>query len=462
MNPPGKDTRTELNDDALDEVVEKIEDALNRNDVGSAVNTLEALQDDDKFEVFDELDIEDQAELLPRLDPETGADILVEMHEDDQAAVAKRVDDESLGEILDEMEPDDAADVIGDLSQERQQRVLAEMNSNAADDVRALLIYPDESAGGLMTNSFLALRAEMTAQQAIEALRQWGPDNETAYYLFVVDRERHLQGIVSLRYLITAPSDTVLRDIMTTDVISVPAGTDQEACTQLLRKHGFQALPVVDAEQLLLGVITHDDLVEVMEEEATEDAFRLAGMQDEERVFSSVGESMKKRLPWLVVNLGTAFLAAAVYNLFTSTVDALPFLAALPSIVAGQGGNAATQRITILVRGLATGEVESDDAVQVILKEIWIGLLQGLALALVVGVGVSLWRNNWIVGGVIGVAMIGNMVIAGLAGTAIPFLLRLLKLDPALASAVIVTTFTDCCGFAFSLGLATLLLRYLG
>jgi len=462
MNPPGKDTRIELNDDELDDVVEKIEDALNRNDVGSAVNTLEALEDDDKFEVFDELDLEDQAELLPRLDPETGADILVEMHEDDQAAVAKRVDDESLSEILDEMEPDDAADVIGDLSEERQQRVLAEMDREAADDVRALLIYPDESAGGLMTNSFLALRAEMSAQKAIDALREWGPDNETAYYLFVVDRDRHLQGIVSLRDLITAPSDKLLHDIMTTDVMSVPAGTDQEECGQLLRKHGFQALPVVDAEHRLLGVITNDDLVEVIEDEATEDAFRLAGVPDEERVFSSVGDSMKKRLPWLVVNLGTAFLAAAVYNLFTTTVDALPFLAALPSIVAGQGGNAATQRITILVRGLATGEVESEDAMRVILKEIWIGLLQGLALALVVGVGVAIWRNNWVVGGVIGVAMIGNMVVAGLAGTAIPFLLKLIKLDPALASAVIVTTFTDCCGFALSLGLATLLLRYLG
>ena len=178
--------------------------------------------------------------------------------------------------------------------------------------------------------------------------------------------------------------------------------------------------------------------------------------------FSSVTDSMKKRLPWLVINLGTAFLAAAVYNLFTNTVEALPFLAALPTIVAGQGGNAATQRITILVRGLATGEADMNDAGRVILKEIWIGLLQGLALAIVVGVGVALWRNNWVVGAVIGVAMIGNLVVAGLTGTAVPFLLKLLKLDPALSSAVIVTTFTDCCGFVFSLGLATLLLRYLG
>lgn len=451
----------ELEQEQIDQAVERIEDALERHDVGSALNTLEALEDDDKLEVFDELEVEAQAELLPRLDPETGADIFAELHEDDQAAIAQRVDDESLGEILDEMEPDDAADVIGELSEERQQRVLAEMEADAADDVRALLIYPDESAGGLMTNSFLALRPEMTAGDAINALREWGPDNETAYYLYVVDRDRHLVGIVSLRMLITAQPTALLRDVMNTDVVSVPVGTDQEECARLRHKYGFLVLPVVDAEQRLLGVITADDIVDVIEEEATEDTFRLSGVSDEERVFSPIAVSMKKRVPWLVVNLFTAFLAAWVYNLFTGTVDALPFLAALPSIVAGQGGNAATQRITILVRGLATGEVEMKDAWPVILKEMWIGLLQGLALALLVGSGVALWQNKPVLGLVIAVAMVGNLVVAGFAGTAVPFLLKKLKLDPALASAVIVTTFTDCCGFVFALGLATLLLRYL-
>jgi magnesium transporter len=454
INPTGAELNTEL-------VVEQIEDALDRNDVGAAVNTLEALEDTDKIEVFDELDLDDQAELLPQLNPETSAEILAELHEEDQAEIARRVDDETLGDILDEMEPDDAADVIGDLSQERQARVLAEMEVDAADDVRALLIHPDDTAGGLMTNSFLALRPNMTAQQAIDALREWGPDNETAYYLFVVGRDRQLVGVVSLRYLITAPPNKLVQDIMAVNVVSVPVGTDQEACANVLRKYGFQALPVVDAEHRLLGVITADDLVEVIEEEAAEDAFRLSGVTDEERVFSPLSVSMKKRMPWLVVNLGTAFLSAWVYGLFTGTIDSLPFLAALPGIVAGQGGNAATQRITILVRGLGTGEAEVKDAGPIILKEMLIGLLQGLALALCVGTGVALWQHNAVLGLVIGLAMVGNLVVAGLAGTAIPFLLKLVRLDPALASAVIVTTFTDSCGFAFSLGLATLLIQYL-
>jgi magnesium transporter len=221
------------------------------------------------------------------------------------------------------------------------------------------------------------------------------------------------------------------------------------------------ALPVLDAEGRLLGVITVDDLVDVIEEEANEDAFRLAGVSDEESVWSPISTSLKKRMPWLGVNMGTAFLSAWVFSLFQSTTDALPWFAALPGIVAGQGGNAATQRITILVRGLATGDVEVADAWQVIGKEIWIGFLQGLTLALFLIVGVSLWKGNWVAGAIIAVAMLGNFLVAGLVGTAIPFFLKRINVDPALSSAVIVTAFTDSCGFLFSWALAAAMMQAL-
>jgi len=261
--------------------------------------------------------------------------------------------------------------------------------------------------------------------------------------------------------MIAASPNTRVDQFMNTTVISVPAGTDQEEVARLLKRHGFLALPVVDAEKRLLGVITVDDIVDVIDEEATEDAFRLAGMPDEEKVFSPLSLSLKRRMPWLYINLGTAFLAAWVVSLFESTIAQVAILAAMQSMVAGQGGNAATQRITILVRGLATGEVTLRDSARVIAKETLLGLLQGLAVALVVGGGVALWQNNAVLGVVIGVAMMGNLVVAGLAGTAIPFILKKFNLDPALASAVIVTTFTDCCGFGFSLGLATAMLAWL-
>jgi magnesium transporter len=443
----------------VDQTLDQIRNALDRDDVAGAIHLLEQLKPPDKVEVFDELDVEDQAELLPRLAPDTSADLMAELDTEDQADIAERIDDQSLSRILDEMEPDDAADVIGDLPMPRQQQVLAGMTE--ADDVRPLLIHPDESAGGLMTTSFLTLRPGMTAQAAIDAVRQWNPDAGIVYYLFVVDRDRKLVGVLSLRQLITAPPTRLIGDIMNRDVISVPAGTDQEECANLIQRHNLLALPVVDSNNVLLGIITVDDLVDVIAEEATEDVYRLGGVPDEEYPFSPVSFSLRRRLPWLYINLLTAFLAAWVVSLFESTIAQVAILAALQSIVAGQGGNAATQTITIMVRGLALGEVDRHNAVKALGKEALQGLLQGLAVALVVGIGVAVWQGKPVLGLVIGVAMVGNMIVAGITGALVPLGLKAARIDPALASSVIVTTFTDCCGFAFALGLATILIQYL-
>lgn len=443
----------------IEQTIEKIRDALDRGTINDAIQILDQLKQNDKVDVFDELDLRDQANLLPRMSPEESADLLAELDQEDQADIAERIDDQSLSRILDEMEPDDAADVIGDLPEQRQERVLASMSE--ADDVRPLLIHPDESAGGLMTTSFITLRPAMTAQAAIEALRTWNPDTEVTYYLFVVDRDRKLVGVVSMRQLITAPPDKLISEIMDPNVISVPAGTDQEECANLLQEHGLLALPVVDANHVLLGVITADDLVDVIEDEATEDVYRLGGVPDEDYPLSPVPFSLRRRLPWLYINLVTAFLAAWVVSLFESTIAQVAILAALQSIVAGQGGNAATQTITIMVRGIALGEIDRGNALKALGKEALQGLLQGLAVALIVGAGVALWQQNAVLGFVIGLAMIGNLIVAGVTGALIPLILKALHIDPALASSVIVTTFTDCAGFAFSLGLATLLIQYL-
>jgi magnesium transporter len=443
----------------IDQAIEQIRDALDKGTINDAIRLLDQLKQNDKVDVFDELDLQDQASLLPRLPPEESAGLMAELDQVDQADIAERIDDRSLSLILDEMEPDDAADVIGDLPEQRQERVLASMSE--AEDVRPLLIHPDESAGGLMTTSFITLRPAMTAQIAIEALRAWNPDTEVTYYLFVVDRDRKLVGVVSLRQLITALPYKLIAEIMDPNVISVMAGTDQEECAHLLQEHNLLALPVVDANHVLLGVITVDDLVDVIQEEATEDVYRLGGVPDEDYPLSPVSFSLRRRLPWLYINLGTAFLAAWVVSLFQNTIAQVAILAALQSIVAGQGGNAATQTITIMVRGIALGEINRGNALKALGKEALQGLLQGLAVALIVGAGVALWQRNVVLGFVIGVAMIGNLIVAGVTGACVPLGLKAFRIDPALASSVIVTTFTDCAGFAFSLGLATLLIQYL-
>lgn len=443
----------------IESTLDNIRDILDKGNVDEAIRLLEQLKQSDQVDVFDELDVEDQAELLPRLDPDQSADLLAELDQEDQAEIADRIDDHSLSRILDEMEPDDAADVIGDLSQERQISVLARMTE--ADDVRPLLIHPDDSAGGLMTTSFITLRPGMTVQAAIEAMREWQPDTEVTYYLFVVDRDRKLVGVVSLRKLIASQPARLISEIMDTNVISVPAGTDQEECANQLDEHDLLALPVVDNDNVLLGVITVDDLIEVIQDEATEDVYRLGGVPDQDYPLSPVGLSIRRRMPWLYINMATAFFAAWVVSQFQDTIAQVAILAALQSIVAGQGGNAGTQVITIMVRGIALGEITRSNAMRVLGKEALQGLLQGILLAIVVGLGVAVWQGNPILGLVIGIAMIGNQTVAGLAGAAVPIVLKAIKVDPALASSVIVTAFTDTTGFAFALGLATLLLQYL-
>jgi len=329
------------------------------------------------------------------------------------------------------------------------------------DEVRPLLIHPDETAGGRMTSELFALRRRMTVQEAMRALRDLGPSEEVTYYLFVVDRDNVLRGVVSLRRLITSEPTTTLESIMDPDVIRVRASADQEEAARLMSRYSLPALPVVDDAGRLLGMITHDDLVDVIEEEASEDIYRLGGVLDEERTSGPVSASVRRRLPWLYVNLVTAFLAAWVISQFKATIERVAVLAAFQAIVAGQGGNAGTQALTVMVRSIALGDVELRDAWRALLKEVTVGLVNGIAVGIAVGAIASLLQGNPVLGVIIGLAMIGNMMAAGLAGALVPMILKRLHVDPALASGIIVTTVTDVTGFGLFLGLATLFIQWL-
>ena len=443
----------------FDETLAAVRAALDRGAVRDAIEVLERLRPPDQAEVFEELDTSDQAALLPGLEPIETAHLLEELGDDEAADVAERLDATTLAHIVDEMEPDEAADLLGDLTPALARQTLAQMEEAA--DVRPLLIHADDSAGGLMTSEFLLLRERLTAQEAIEALRAWQPSEDSTYYLFVVNQAQQVRGVVSLRRLITAEPQTVIGDIMNPDPITVRAGTDQEEVAHIMSKYDLLALPVVDEGGHMLGVITYDDVVDVIEEEASEDILHLGGVLDEERVTGPVGISVRRRLPWLYVNLFTAFLAAGVISLFQQTIERLAVLAAFQSIVAGQGGNAGTQALTVVVRSLALGEIELRDAWRILLKELAVGALNGLAVGAAVGAFAFLTQGNPLLGLIIGVAMIGNMLAAGLAGALVPLVLKKLKLDPALGSGVIVTTVTDVVGFGLFLGLATLFIQWL-
>jgi magnesium transporter len=311
-----------------------------------------------------------------------------------------------------------------------------------------------------MNPNVFALSEEMTAGEAITEV-QSARDVEMVFYLYVVDVRRHLVGVVSLRRLLLVPPDTPLKRIMTTDVISVRADMDQEEVARIVASYNILAIPVVDEENKLVGVITVDDVIDVIKDEATEDVYRLAGVASDDRVFTRPIDSLRRRLPWLIVNLATAFLAATVVALFEPTIDRVTALAIFMPIVAGMGGNAATQTLAVIVRGIALGELTWGNSRKALMKEVLVGLGNGVATGLVAAAIAWVTRGNAVLGMILGMAMIINMFVAAAAGTLIPLALRAIKVDPALASSVFITTLTDVFGFLSFLGLGTIFLRYL-
>jgi magnesium transporter len=310
-----------------------------------------------------------------------------------------------------------------------------------------------------MTTAFIALRRDTSAAQAIEFLRQLEPEAETPYYLYVEDAAGHLVGIVGLRDLVVAQPDTTINEIMQTEVTFVRTQDDQEDVARTMAKYDLAALPVVDEENVLRGVITHDDVFDVIEDEATEDIYRLANVSDPElTVDSPIGISIRRRLPWLYLSALTALFASWVITHFENLIAQAAILAAFLSVVAGVGGNTATQSLALYVRGIALGEIEASRAWRGVLKEGVTGLAEGILVGLAVGLVVYLWQGSYIVGLALCLALIFNMLIAGIAGAFVPLSLKALNLDPALASSVLVTTITDSFGFAIFLIIASLLL----
>ena len=444
----------------IDLTLDEVRSALESGQILDAIAALIRLHPADRADAFSDLNDEYQARLLPRMDIPTVADLLEELEDDEAADMAEILPTERLADVLDEMEPDEAADVLGDMPPERVAEALAEMED--ADEVIPLLSYPDETAGGLMTTSFIALRPHTTAWQAIEFLRRFSPEEETPYYLNVINRDRQLVGIVGLRDLIVAEPTTRVESFMDPDVVYVTTDTDQEDAARLMVRYDLAALPVVDDKEVLRGVITYDDLMDVLEDEATEDIYRLANVSDPDlSINSPISLSLRRRLPWLYLNALTAFFASWVISQYELIIAQVALLAVFLSVVAGLGGNSATQSLAIIVRAIALGELELRDAWRTILKEAAVGLLQGISVGAVAGLGVFLWKGDPIMGLVLGLALVGNMLVAGIIGTMIPLGLKALKLDPALASSVLVTAVTDSFGFALFLTLAVKFLPYL-
>jgi magnesium transporter len=329
-----------------------------------------------------------------------------------------------------------------------------------SEEVAPLLAYSDDTAGGIMTPEVLSVGEDMTAAAALDVLRLNEAQVEDAGAIFVVGDGDRLTGALRVVRLALARQNAWVRDIMTTDIISVPAEMDQEECARLIERYDLAELPVVDEAGRLIGVILAEDAADVAEEEATEDMYRIAGLGDE-RLRGALSASVRSRFPWLVVNLLTTFLAALVISFFESTIVKVVALAVFLPVVAGQGGIAGTQTLTLAVRSMALGELSGRRGRRLLVREVTLGLLHGLLLGIAVGIVAFVWKGNFFLGLVLGIAMLGNMVIAGVMGAGAPLLLRRLGLDPAVAAAVVVTTITDVVGFLLFLGLAAALVNLL-
>lgn len=449
-----------IDKDRVDSTLEEIRSKLEAGQIQEAIRVLTRLHPADLADTFAELDVQEQSALLPRLDLQSAADLMEELQDKAAADFAESLPTTLLADVLDEMQPDEAADVLGDISRQRAAQALSEMED--ISEVLPLLGHEDETAGGRMTTSFVALLPDSTAEEAIEYLRHRDPEAETPYYLYVIDHDRQLVGVVGLRDLVIAQPVATIGSIMDPQAFHVDAQADQEEAARIMARYDLASLPVVDEAGKMVGVITYDDLFDVLEEEATEDIYRLANVSSPELGLDSpIRLAIRQRLPWLFLNTFTALFASWVISNFEPILAQVAVLAVFQSVVAALGGNAATQSLAIMVRAIALGTVEFQAVWRMLAKEALTGLLQGVTIGACVGVGVFLWKGNPMLGLILTVALIGNMLIAVIVGTLVPLILRWLNQDPALASSVLVTAVTDSFGFALFLGLAALFLPYL-
>jgi magnesium transporter len=435
-----------------------IVEALEGGDAQALLRLLKDRHPADIADAIEPLPEEKKLRVFELLDPETAADVLVELNDPSREEILEETSPVRLAQIVAEMESDEVADLIADLPKETAAQVLRRMEREEVEEVTELLRFREDTAGGIMKRELLAIQDDATVAQAVLALQRLAQEEEVedVHNVFVVDRNWRLVGVIPIRRLLLVDSSTPVRKAMDGDLIKVHTSMDQEEVARLFKKYDLISMPVVGDGDRLVGRITVDDIVDVVEEESIEDLMRMGGVNEDDRIFCPPSRSLRKRLPWLYINLGTALLAASVVALFQDAISKKALLAVFMPVVAGMGGNTGTQTLTLITRGIALGELSFENVRRALLKESVVALANGVAIGLIMALGIYLWQGDWRLGAVLGMALILNMLLAGLVGTVIPVLLKRLGVDPAVASGIIVTTFTDAFGFLSFLGLATI------
>ncbi|MEY4055302.1 MAG: magnesium transporter [Pseudomonadota bacterium] len=437
------------------EFVRRVRESLEAGENDAVYGMVEGLHPADIADLFELLDPDDRPALALAISDLMGSEVYAELNDYVREDIVEQLPAETVADIAEQLDTDDAVAMLEDLDEEDQQAVLAEMEPEDRAAIETALSYPEESAGRLMSRDFVAVPEHMTVGDLIDFLRESGELANEFWEVFIVDARFHPVGTCALSWILRTPRSIALTDVMQRDQTLIPVTMDQEEVALRFQKYALISAAVVDADGRLVGQITVDDVVHIIQEEAGEDVLLLSGAGDGD-INEPIQTTIRTRLTWLVVNLGTAIVAASVVGLFQGAIAKFALLAVLMPIVSGMGGNAGTQTLAVIVRALATNQLTSSNTWRMIAREFSIASANGLALGVLIGTGVGVIFSNPLLGAVIATAMLINNLIAGLAGILVPVTLDRLKIDPAVSSAVFVTMATDVMGFFSFLGLAVL------
>ncbi|MDI9568226.1 MAG: magnesium transporter [Bacillota bacterium] len=423
-----------------------------------------ALQPYDQAELVSMLAPEERWQVLHLLPDETLASIFEELDAELVAEIVEELEEERVSRVLCEMSSDDVVDLLAELEEEQAEELLELMEAEDAREVKSLLTYPENTAGRLMTNEYVTLKSDWTAEEALRRLRKEAPGAETIYYLYVTDNQEKLVGVVSLRELIVAAADTPIANIMSENVVFVSAEVDQEEAARLIERYDFLALPVVDENQRLVGIVTVDDVIDVLEDEATEDFSRLAAIEGITEVSDlrvPAYQAAFKRLPWLVLLMFFGFISGNIIARFEKTLEAVAILAIFIPLIADMAGNTGTQSLAVVVRGLAVTEFRPRDFLWLLRREAGVGLIIGTVSGLLIALLTYLWQGNIWLGFVLGFSLWLTLFVSTLSGAVVPLILNYFKIDPAVASGPFITTINDIIGLTIYFSVATAFISFL-
>ncbi|MCH2534701.1 MAG: magnesium transporter [Bdellovibrionales bacterium] len=439
-------------------IVKRLLSGRNSRPLRSILNKLEPM---DLASLLGQLNVRERRLLLEALlTIDKAAQTLWEVPDSQLPVFMKALSDQKLTELFISANDEHVAYFLSAMPEPEQERFLAELGSEKSSKVKQLLSYPEDSAGRLMESDIFTVLTDYTAKEGLEALRK-AAQEQSIYYIYCVDKEQRLEGVLALRDLATAPQDTKLKDLIKKDVITVHPEASTEEAARIVAHYDFIAIPVVNKDKTLLGVITVDDVVDIIQEQATANIYAQVGLQEDDRVYSENFFKIKNRIPWMVLNLFLAAVASSVVSLFEGTMSELIILASLKNIVSGMGGNTAIQSLTVVTRGIATGDFSFITKAKTILKETLVGSSIGLVMGVLAGVLTYVWKGNLMVSIIICISMIINSLVASSMGAIVPIALDKLKKDPAAGSGVIVTTFMDIFSFFTFLGIASLGLKFI-